>query len=74
MIMRILTLILLILKIFFNDPDVYGSEKILKSRKRQGNFQYLVKLTNYPVSERTWEPEENILDQRLLDDFYNKSK
>ena len=58
----------------FNDPDVYGAEKILKSRKRQGRLQYLVKWAHYPVSESTWEPEENILDQHLLEDFHNKSK
>ena len=51
------------------DPDVYGAERILKSRKRHGKLQYLVKWANYPVSESKREPEENILDQRLLDDL-----
>lgn len=57
-----------------NDPDVYQAEKILQSRKRHGKLQYLVKWTNYPVLESTWEPEENILDRRLLDAFHKKSK
>lgn len=30
---------------------------------------YLVKWLNYPESQNTWEPEENILGQFLLDDF-----
>ena len=57
-----------------DDPDVFGAERILKSRKRHGKLQYLVKWANYPISESTWEPEENILDPRLLDEFHKKSK
>ena len=53
---------------------IHGTERILKSRKRHGKLQYLVKWANYPVSESKWEPEENILDQRLLDDFHEKNK
>ena len=56
-----------------NDPTVYAAEKILKTRKRHGKQQYLVKWANFPVSESTWEPEENILDQRLLDNFHRNS-
>lgn len=58
----------------FNEPDVYHAEKIIKSRRRNGQVQYLVKWANYPSSENTWEPEENILDSRLLDEFNKKSK
>ena len=57
-----------------NDPDVYAVERILKSRKRQGKLQYLVKWANFPISDSTWEPEENILDKRLLDDFQKINK
>ena len=53
---------------------IHGAERILKSRKRHGKLQYLVKWENFPVSESKWEPEENILDQRLLDDFHKKNK
>ena len=56
-----------------NDTTVYAAEKILKTRKRHGKQQYLVKWANFPVSESTWEPEENILDQRLLDNFHRNS-
>ena len=57
-----------------NEPDVHRTEKILKSRRRNGKIQYLVKWSNYPSSENTWEPEENILDLRLLEEFDKKSK
>ena len=56
------------------DPDVYAAERIINSRRRQGKLQYLVKWTNYPVSQSNWEPEENILDQRLLDQFHNNNE
>ena len=56
-----------------SDPTVYAAEKILETRKRHGKQQYLVKWTNFSVSESTWEPEENILDQRLLDNFHRDS-
>ena len=57
-----------------NEPDVHRTEKILKSRRRNGKIQYLVIWSNYPSSENTWEPEENILDLRLLEEFDKKSK
>ena len=56
-----------------SDPDVYAAEKILKTRTRHGKQQYLVKWANFPASESTWEPEENILDKQLLDQFHNNS-
>ena len=54
--------------------DVYAAERILKSCKRQGNLEYLVKWANYPVSQSTWEPEENFLDKCLLEEFHNNNK
>ena len=53
------------------EPDVYAAEKILKARKQCGRHQYLVKWANFPISESTWEPEENILDKRLLENFHS---
>ena len=35
-------------------------------------FQNLIWWGNYPVSDATWEPAENILDQRLLDEFQGR--
>ena len=54
--------------------DVYAAERILKSRRRQGKLQYLVKWANYPVSQSTWEPEENLLDKRLLEEILCNNK
>ena len=56
------------------DPDVYAAEKILKSRKRNGTTQYLVKWVGYPEAQSTWEPETNILDQHLLEQFHTNPK
>ena len=39
------------------EEDIYEVEKIL----HQNGDQYLIKWVNYPDSENTWEPEENLL-------------
>jgi transposase InsO family protein len=49
--------------------DVYTVEHLLKKRYRKGTVQYLVKWQGYPHSENTWEPEENIIDKKLIADF-----
>eukprot|EP01050_Picozoa_sp_SAG11_P021804 SAG11_NODE_3961_length_2132_cov_1.162814_3_plen_124_part_00 len=38
----------------------YEVEKILKRRKRNNRFEYLLKYKGYPDSENTWEPRSNI--------------
>ena len=52
-----------------DNQTVFNAEKILKRRKRKGRNQYLVKWVGYPKNQATWEPEENILDKRLLENF-----
>ena len=52
-----------------DNQTVFNAEKILKRRKRKGKNQYLVKWVGYPKNQATWEPEENILDKRLLENF-----
>lgn len=47
-------------KTLIDNREVFQAEKLLKSRRRQGNQEYLVKWANYPVSEATWEPMSNI--------------
>lgn len=54
--------------------DVYAAERILRSRHKNGKVQYLVKWVGYTASQSTWEPEENILDARLLEQFHDKNK
>ena len=47
-------------------PDViegeeeYEVEAIVGHQKRRGQTQFLVKWLEYPVSENSWEPEENL--------------
>lgn len=48
-------------------PDVidgveeYEAETILRHKKvRGGSFRFLVKWKEYPTSENSWEPEENL--------------
>ena len=56
------------------EPTVFSAEKILKHRKRNGKVEYLVKWLNFPKSQSTWEPEENILDKRLIDNYLRSPK
>lgn len=56
------------------EPDVHAAKQILKTRQRNGKDEYLVQWIGYPRSQSTWEPEENILDPRLLEQFRSKNK
>ena len=60
--------------IVIDDETVFRAEKILKSRRKKGKMQYLVNWFDFPMSESTWEPEENILDKRLIDVFRRSRK
>ena len=57
---------------------IFAAEKILKPRKRKVKIQYKVKWLNFPMSQSesmsqsTWEPEENILDRRLIESFEHR--
>lgn len=48
---------------------VFAAECILKKRQKKGKVEYLVKWKGWAPKYNTWEPEENILDHRLLDAF-----
>ena len=43
-----------------NGQERYEVEAILDSRLRRQKLEYLVKWKNFPRSENTWEPEENV--------------
>eukprot|EP00794_Sanderia_malayensis_P008935 gene8936-9888_t len=49
--------------------EVFAAERILKRRLKKGRVQYLVKWHGYSQKYNTWEPEENLLDPRLLKIF-----
>lgn len=51
------------------DDRVYAAERIMKKRVRAGKVEYLVKWKGWSTRHNTWEPEENILDERLIDIF-----
>ncbi|PFX16680.1 Retrovirus-related Pol polyprotein [Stylophora pistillata] len=57
-----------------DDDRIFQADRILKSRKKKGKIEYLVKWHNLPRSQSTWEPEQNILDKRLIDNFNNSRK
>ncbi|KAG8230159.1 hypothetical protein J437_LFUL010410 [Ladona fulva] len=48
---------------------VYAAERIMKKRVRRGRVEYFVKWKGWSQKHSTWEPEENILDGRLIDMF-----
>ncbi|XP_059425709.1 chromobox protein homolog 6a isoform X2 [Carassius carassius] len=53
---------------------VFAAESILKSRVRKGRIEYLVKWKGWALKHSTWEPEENILDDRLITAFEQKER
>lgn len=46
--------------------QVFAVESITKKRIRKGNVEYLLKWQGWPQKYSTWEPEDNILDPRLV--------
>uniref|UniRef100_G3Q8L8 Chromobox homolog 6a n=1 Tax=Gasterosteus aculeatus TaxID=69293 RepID=G3Q8L8_GASAC len=53
---------------------VFAAEAILKRRVRKGRLEYLVKWKGWAMKHSTWEPEENILDDRLILGFERKER
>ncbi|XP_071455164.1 polycomb group protein Pc-like isoform X3 [Hetaerina americana] len=53
---------------------VYAAERIMKKRVRRGRVEYFVKWKGWSQKYSTWEPEENILDGRLIEMFEQGSQ
>ncbi|MGH0138615.1 UNVERIFIED_CONTAM: hypothetical protein FKN15_029409 [Acipenser sinensis] len=53
---------------------VFAAESIIKRRVRKGRIEYMVKWKGWAIKYSTWEPEENILDGRLIAAFEQKSR
>ncbi|XP_077575355.1 chromobox protein homolog 6a [Stigmatopora nigra] len=53
---------------------VFAAEAIMKRRVRKGRLEYLVKWKGWAMKDSTWEPEENILDDRLILGFEQKER
>ncbi|CAG9096336.1 unnamed protein product [Plutella xylostella] len=49
--------------------SVYAAERIMKKRIRKSKVEYYVKWKGWKPKHNTWEPEENILDPRLIQSF-----
>ncbi|XP_055519082.1 chromobox protein homolog 7 [Leucoraja erinacea] len=54
--------------------QVFAVEDIRKKRIRKGSVEYLVKWKGWPPKYSTWEPEEHILDPRLLMAYEEKEQ
>merc|ERR1712106_530722 len=54
--------------------QVFAAEAITKKRTRKGGTEYLVKWKGWSPRYSTWEPEENILDPRLIQQFVLKEE
>ncbi|XP_077315748.1 chromobox protein homolog 8 [Lithobates pipiens] len=53
---------------------VFAAESLLKRRIRKGRMEYLVKWKGWSQKYSTWEPEENILDARLVSAFEDRER
>ena len=54
--------------------QVFAIEAITRKRIKKGKTEYLVKWKGYSPKYSTWEPEENILDPRLIQQFIMKEQ
>ncbi|XP_033105072.1 uncharacterized protein LOC117107482 [Anneissia japonica] len=51
------------------EENVFAAEKLLNRRLKKGRVEYLVKWKGWSERHNTWEPEGNILDNRLLERY-----
>ncbi|KAM8836860.1 uncharacterized protein cbx7b isoform 1-T1 [Spinachia spinachia] len=54
--------------------QVFAVESIVRKRVKKGNVEYLLKWKGWPPKYSTWEPEEHILDQRLVQAYEEKEQ
>lgn len=57
----------------WKDGDVYIVERILKSRQVEDSSEYLCKWEGWSEEHNTWEPEANILDELLIEDYLRRT-
>ncbi|VDN50452.1 unnamed protein product [Dracunculus medinensis] len=56
------------------DDGVYAVESLLADRRRKGKVEYLVKWKGWSAKHNTWEPRENIYDNRLFEEYMAHKK
>ncbi|KAK3508112.1 hypothetical protein QTP70_014469 [Hemibagrus guttatus] len=54
--------------------QVFDAECILSKRLRKGKLEYLVKWRGWSSKHNSWEPQENLLDPRLLAAFNKREQ
>ncbi|XP_030646790.1 chromobox protein homolog 2 [Chanos chanos] len=54
--------------------QVFDAECILSKRMRKGKLEYLVKWRGWSSKHNSWEPQENLLDPRLLAAFNKREQ
>ena len=54
--------------------EVFSVEKIISKKVVGGKTEYLLKWKGYDSDENTWEPEENLDCQDLLDEFNKRAR
>jgi hypothetical protein len=56
------------------DQDVYEIEDILDHRGSTGNYEFLIKWKNFPISEASWVPSNNIHDSSCVKNYWAKQE
>ncbi|KAL6725487.1 hypothetical protein Aduo_007537 [Ancylostoma duodenale] len=56
------------------EGNVFAVEALLKERRRKGKVEYLVKWKGWGNKHNTWEPRENVLDDRLFEEFQKQKQ
>ena len=56
-------------QVIIANQSIFSDERILKKRRRKGKMQYKVKWLGLPEDQSILEPEEKILDRRLIENF-----
>ncbi|KAJ3020469.1 hypothetical protein HKX48_000742 [Thoreauomyces humboldtii] len=56
------------------DDSIYEVERILAHRRVKSKYHYKIKWQNYPSEQVTWEPEEHIEAQDLLDEYWTSRR